>query len=132
MTVNKDGSEDTVVKLPSGVVFHRVRRNGETRTFGNDLSGHGAVLCSWEIYVALAAALGICPEYRNEPLRADLANTIDRINEFINNLFPVSKAELEKLAASRRDASRLCQRDARLPECSNHSAPSRMTNSSAV
>jgi hypothetical protein len=113
-TMNNDGSEDTVVKLPNGVAFHQMRRNGETRTFGSDLSGHGAVLCSWEIYVALAAALEICPEYRNEPLKADLAYAIDRINDFIvaNNLFPVSKAELEKRAASRReDASRLCRPD---------------------
>jgi len=113
-TKNNDGSEVTEVKLPNGVVFRQERRNGKTLTFGNDVSGHGAVLCRWEIYVAMAAALEICPEFRNEPLKADLTNAIDRINDFIvaNSLFPVSKADLEKRAASRReDASRLCRSD---------------------
>lgn len=110
-TMNKDGSEVTIVKLPNGVVFSRVRRNGETQTFGNDLSGHGAVLCSWQVYVVVASVLEICPEYRNEQLKADMADAIDRINDFIvaNSLFPVSKAELEKRAASMRE-SRLCER----------------------
>jgi hypothetical protein len=109
-TVNKDGSEDTVVKFPNGVVFRSVGRNGETRIFGADHSGHGAVLCSWEIYVTLAAALEICPRYRNESLRASLASAVDRINDFIvaNSLFPVAKTELEKRAASKREV-RLCR-----------------------
>jgi hypothetical protein len=37
-TKNTDGSEVTEVKLPNGVMFRQERRNGETRTFGNDLS----------------------------------------------------------------------------------------------
>jgi hypothetical protein len=113
-TMSNDGSEVTEVRLPNGVVFHQERRNGKTLTFGNDVSGHGAVLCSWEIYVGVAAALEICPEFRNEPLKADLANAIDRINDFIvaNSLFPISKAELETRAASRTgDASQLCRPD---------------------
>jgi len=63
------------------------------------------------IYIELAAALEICPEYRNEPLKADLADAIDRINDFIvaNSLSPVSKAELEKRAASRREDVSLCR-----------------------
>jgi hypothetical protein len=70
-------------------------------------------MCAWEIYVGLAAALETCPEYRNEPLRADLSNAIDKINDFIvaNSLSPVSKAQLEKGAASRRDVPGLCQPD---------------------
>jgi hypothetical protein len=109
-TINNDGSEETVVKLPNGVIFRRVERNGETRTVGTDLSGHGAVLCSWEIYATLAAALEICPEYQNESLKASLASAVDRINDFIvaNSMFPVSTAEVEKRAASKREA-RLCR-----------------------
>jgi len=113
-TKNNDGSEVTEVRLPSGVVFSQQRRNGQTLTYAADVSGHGAVMCSWEIYVGVAAALEICPEFRNEPLKADLANAIDRINDFIvaNSLSPVSKAEVEKAAASRREAaSRLCRSD---------------------
>lgn len=108
--INKDGSEDTVVKLPSGVVFRSVRRNGKTQTVGADHSGHGAVLCSWEIYVTLAAALEICPEYRNESLKTSLTSAVDKINDFIvaNSMAPVSKAELEKSAISKREG-RLCQ-----------------------
>lgn len=109
-TLNKNGSEDKVVKFPSGVVFHSVRRNGKTQTAGVDQSGHGAVLCSWEIYVTLGAALEICPEYRNESLKISLANAVDRINDFIvaNSIFPISKAELEKRAAAKREV-RLCR-----------------------
>ena len=109
-TINNDGSETTVVKLPNGVVFHQGRRNGKTWIVGTDHSGHGAVLCSWEISVVLAAALEICPAYRNESLKDSLASAVDRINDFIvaNSLFPVSKAELEKRAASKREA-RLCR-----------------------
>jgi hypothetical protein len=113
-TMDKDGGEVREVKLPNGVVFHQERRNGETLTSGEDLSGHGAVLCSWNIYVGLAAALEVCPEFRNKPLKADLANAIDRINDFIvaNSLSPVSKAELKKRAAYMRDdVSRICRSD---------------------
>jgi hypothetical protein len=109
-TVNKDGSKETVARFPNGVAFHQGRRNGEMWIVGTDHSGHGAVLCSWEIYVTLAAALEICPQYRNESLKANLASAVDRINDFIvgNSMFPVSKAELEKRAASKREV-RLCQ-----------------------
>ena len=113
-TKNNDGSEVTEVRLPGGVVFHQERRNGKTLTSGHDLSGHGAVLCTWSIYVAMAAALELCPELRNEPLKADLANAIDRINDFIvaNSLSPVTKAELERRAASAtEDTSQLCRSD---------------------
>jgi hypothetical protein len=112
-TKSTDGSEVTEVKLPNGVVFHRERRNGETSTYGADLSGHGAVMCAWRIYNGLAAALESCPEYRNEPLKADLADAIDRINDFIvaNSLSPVTKAELERTAAAamKENVPRLCQ-----------------------
>jgi hypothetical protein len=119
-----------VVKLPSGVAFHWVRRNGETRTFGSDRSGRGAVLSSWGLYVDLAAAREICPEYLNKPLETDLANAVDKINDFIvaNSLFPVSKVGLEKRAASRwEDVSRLC-RSATSLECLSPSNPCRMTS----
>jgi hypothetical protein len=111
-TVHEDGSEDTEVKLPNGVTFHQVRRDGNAQTFANDVSGHGAVLCSWGIYVALEAALEVCPEYRDEPLKAGLNDAIDRINDFIvaNSLSPVTKTELEKRAASvTGDVSQLCR-----------------------
>ncbi|MGJ5029075.1 hypothetical protein ACQR1I_19710 [Bradyrhizobium sp. HKCCYLS2038] len=113
-TTNNDGSEVKVVKLPNGVVFRQERRNGKTLTFGNDTSGHGAVMCSWNIYVIVAAALEICPEFRNEPLKTDLAGAIDMINDFIvaNSLSAVSKAELEQRAASvRKDVPQLCRSD---------------------
>jgi hypothetical protein len=118
-TVNEDGSEVTEVKLPNGVTFHQERRNGNTQTFANDASGHGAVLCNWGIYVALEAALEICPVYRNEPLKADLADAIDRINDFIvaNSLSPVTKSELEKRAVSMTgDVSQLCRPDGPVAE----------------
>jgi hypothetical protein len=113
-STNNDGSEVKEVKLPNGVVFRQERRNGETRTVGIDTSGHGAVMCSWGIFVGVHAALEICPEFRNEPLKADLASAIDRINDFIvaNSLSPVSKADLMKRAASgRKDVPQLCRSD---------------------
>jgi hypothetical protein len=88
-----------------------VRRGPSETTL---VSGHGAVLCVWGIYIELAAALERCPEYRDEPLKADLADAIDRINDFIvvNSLSPVTKAELEKIAASRKeDLLRICRPD---------------------
>jgi hypothetical protein len=46
-TVNKDGSEDTVVKLPSGVSFHQGRRNGKTWIVGT-------LKCSlWKMMLAI-------------------------------------------------------------------------------
>jgi hypothetical protein len=84
--------------IPSnGVEFF----GGPEGTVGIDHSGHGAVLCAWNIYVGLAAVLDVCFPDEEPELREDLHRGIEAMKEFIvtNSLQPVSKADLEAQVA---------------------------------
>jgi hypothetical protein len=92
-----NGDEIRNVELPSAVVIQLRRHGGQISSSGVDYTGHGAVLCSWGIYVSLRSILKVCSP-GNEALKTGLDAAIDRINGFIieNSLAPVSKADLEK------------------------------------
>ncbi len=65
---------------------------------GFDRSGHGAVLCSWQINYSIMLGLKICDPDRHRQLQDDLAKSEDAINDFIvqNSPTPVTKEQLEK------------------------------------
>ncbi len=85
----------------SGVFFRRQRRGSKDEWIGNDESGHGAVICSWMIYVTLRASLNDCPADRFVDLRADLDQGITAMEAFIlaNSVTPTTVAELRARAA---------------------------------
>lgn len=68
-----------------------------------DTSGHGAVLCIWEIYISVRAGLDICTPGEHKDLRDDLSDGITAMNRFIvaNNIPPVSSAQVNAAVAAR-------------------------------
>ena len=86
----------------NGVFFRRQRRGSKDEWIGDDESGHGAVMCSWMIYVTLRAALNDCPADRFVDLRADLDQGLVAMEAFIvaNSVTPTSVAELRGKAAA--------------------------------
>lgn len=86
----------------NGVFFRRQRRGSKDEWIGDDESGHGAVLCSWMIYVTLRAALNDCPADRFVDLRADLDQGVTAMEAFIvaNSVTPTTVAELRGKAAT--------------------------------
>jgi hypothetical protein len=91
------------VRLPSGVVFMKT----EQGIVGIDLSGRGAVLCHWQIYITMLGTLDNCPASDEPPLKADLTDAIERINGFIvaNSLDPVTREQVDEAVMQRRAAS---------------------------
>jgi hypothetical protein len=64
---------------------------------GIDNSGHGAVLCHWQMVVGQATYLDVCHPNEDRALKDALANGIEAINGFIiaNSPTPISNADLE-------------------------------------
>jgi hypothetical protein len=94
-----DGSISETVKLPSGVSFviHHPQKGG-TNVTGLDNSGHGAVMCAWEIYVKISIAADICSATDKEDITQRLSGAIRRIDGFIieNSPTPMSQADLDR------------------------------------
>jgi hypothetical protein len=92
------------VRLPSGVVFMKT----EQGVVGIDQSGRGAVLCQWQIYIAILGTLDNCPAGDEPPLQDELTEAIERINGFIvaNSLDPVTREQVNEAVMQRRAASR--------------------------
>lgn len=102
-----DGSEDRYFKLPGGVEIIETRTAGKVSSIGVDNSGHGAVLCSWELYIGLSALVEICPALHTKTTRTRYLDALPRINRFIhdNMLEPVPLEQVEDAAAERRKAA---------------------------
>lgn len=85
-----------------GVFFRRERHGSKEQWIGDDESGHGAVICSWMIFVTLRAALNECPADRFVDLRADLDQGVTAMEAFIvaNSVLPTTVAELRAKAAA--------------------------------
>jgi hypothetical protein len=90
-----------VVEIRQGGVT--VTREHGVTTAAVDRSGHGAVLCAWRVYVDTLAAIDVCQPGEHAELRADIAQAVDAIADFIvaNNLTPVTKSDLEAYIAQR-------------------------------
>lgn len=97
---HKVGGHEVVEIRQGGVTV--TREHGVT-TAAVDRSGHGAVLCAWRVYVDTLAALDVCQPGQHTELRADIAQAVDAIADFIvaNNLTPITKRALEAYIAQR-------------------------------
>lgn len=93
---NIDGGEERRIVLQSGVEFLLQRRDGQVTVAGLDKSGQGAILCTWQMFIATKIYLETCSPTRDPGLEIDLNSAIDQINDFIveNSLQPRSKPEL--------------------------------------
>lgn len=85
------------IHLPSGVEFWLHKSGDNLTVTGNDNSGHGAVMCSWGLYISFRSYLNVCPGEDSANLANDLNNAIDRMNDFIveNSIQPTTKAAVE-------------------------------------
>jgi hypothetical protein len=75
--------EEVYVARYRGVVLEERVREGRVQTFTTDHSGHGAVLCTWMIYISLRAQLSACNPGQHEELREDFEWMIGSLNAFI-------------------------------------------------
>lgn len=102
-----DGTEERRFELPGGVEIIEERKDGEVSSFRVDNSGHGAVLCSWGITIALATWVETCPALHSQTNRTRYLDAVPRINRFIrDNMFePVTLEQVEAAAAERRKAA---------------------------
>lgn len=66
-----------------GVVFEERVRRGRGETFVMDSSDHGAVLCTWMIYITLRAQLSVRNPGQQAELREDFDWAIGALNAFI-------------------------------------------------
>jgi hypothetical protein len=107
--VNDKGEPTRTIELSSGVRFD-LERHGDRITYvDGDISGHGAVRCSWEIYVAIRAHIDACSPGEDPDLEAGLDETLDRINDFIveNSLVPTTKSQLAEAIAQHKQQAKL-------------------------
>jgi hypothetical protein len=94
--VNHKGEQTRSIELSSRVVFSLTRHGDRITSFQTDISGHGAVLCAWEIYVTVRAHIEACSPGEDPNFEANLDYAIDQINGFVaeNSLVPITKPQL--------------------------------------
>ncbi|MBI5164536.1 MAG: hypothetical protein HY985_11625 [Magnetospirillum sp.] len=94
---SENGRETREIALQGGVVVIEERKGEEVISHLEfDASGHGAVLCSWQLYSRMYAGLAVCGD-GNDEWKAELFTALERMNEFIvaNTLTAVSKNDLQ-------------------------------------
>jgi hypothetical protein len=100
--------------FPGGVSISDVTDSGvEKGISGTDNSGHGAVLCGWELFLSMKAQMALCRSNTDAAFSDRLDKAINRINKFIvaNSLSPVTNAEVQRqstafIAAKEHSASK--------------------------
>ncbi|WP_040846500.1 hypothetical protein [Nitrospirillum viridazoti] len=98
------GNETREITYAGGVVARQWRDgSGRPQTVMEDRSGHGAVLCLREIYVAVREGLDICRRDGDEPLRRFMDESLDQIDDFVvaNSLTPITKDALRATEETR-------------------------------
>ena len=80
-----------------GASIQRFRSGGHVETLGIDRSGHGAVLCTWQFFIAMRQGLNTCAPGQSSPIRDELDRSIAAANAFIvkNRPRTVTLAEIE-------------------------------------
>lgn len=106
-----------------GVVVEERVRGGRVQTSVTDRSGHGAVLCTWMIYISLRAQLSACNPGQHQELREDFDWMITALNEFIadNDLNREPLLSVQERAAAA-DAQYQQQLRSNLQACQNPDA----------
>ncbi|WP_145750376.1 hypothetical protein [Nitrospirillum amazonense] len=98
------GNETREITYAGGVVARQWRDgSGKPQTVMEDRSGHGAVLCLREIYVALREGLDTCRQDGDEALRRFMDEGLQQIDDFVvaNSLTPVTKDALKAAEEAR-------------------------------
>jgi len=93
----KNGEEKRSVEIPRKTRIHQTRRDGKTSTMAIDSSGHGAILCTREIYIAVKIALDNCRDLNYSTASMELDLALQKIDKFIleNSIEQVSQLDLE-------------------------------------
>jgi hypothetical protein len=101
----KEGDREIVEVLRGGVIIRQDRRGNKLTVTGTDNTGHGAVLCAWEISISMRDTLDACFPSEYAEVRSDLNDAIAAMNKFIvaNSLTPTSLADVEAAVAARRN-----------------------------
>lgn len=102
----EDGTLWRGFKTPAGIEISQTKRGDLVSTFSTDHSGHGAVLCLWDIVVLTKLLSEICPELSSPKAEARLETALDRIHRFIlqNAVEPVTIEDLETSIQRRRES----------------------------
>jgi uncharacterized protein YodC (DUF2158 family) len=111
--IAKQPGTEVSKRTENGGEVVEIRRGGVTVTVkdgkqsGFDNSGHGAVLCTWELMVSAKAAADVCFPGEFADVASLLQEEIEMFNDFIaaNSLRPVTKDDLKAGIAQR--ASRM-------------------------
>jgi len=90
----KVSADGNTLNFPGGVTITHQGRF----TVGDDNSGHGAVLCAWEMYLSVKKMTELCHFDGDKAFNGRLNRAINRIDDFIvaNSLSSVTKAEVEQ------------------------------------
>ena len=102
------GAETRRIEFPSGVSFNLTREGDKIWAFGADTSGHGAVQCSWELYLGARSYVEACLPGEDPSFEARLDSALDRMNDFIveNSLVPTAKSQLQEAVEKRKRLAR--------------------------
>ena len=99
ITVKKTdtGKKLRTATFEGGVVYKELKEGG---LISYDTSGHGAVLCTYEILLTYKKGMDAC-SVKDKKIHAELDKQIDRIQDFIvkNSVVPATKDELIQSAA---------------------------------
>lgn len=97
VTRHQDGDTEVTVIKRGGVTIEINRKGDQAETTGVDNSGHGALLCSLNIDIALKGMAELCYPNKYQEYREDLGTAIDQIIDFTvkNNLVPITREEVE-------------------------------------
>lgn len=89
VTRSTDGTVQAVTLRRNGVAIQSSRQRG---TVGVDESGHGAVMCTWAIYVQIKTSVDLCGSAQAPQLGSELDEAIAKLNDFIaaNSLVPTT------------------------------------------
>jgi hypothetical protein len=103
--IDHKGAETRRIEFPSGVSFNLTREGDEITYFGSDTSGHGAVQCSWEIYLELDLTSKRAFQAKIRALKLDwtvpwIASTT---SSWRTALFPRPNRSSRKLSSSAND-----------------------------
>jgi len=106
--IDYNGREMRRIEFSSGVLFDLTREEDKITYFGSDTSGHGAVQCSWELYLGARSYVEACLPGEDPGFEARLDSALDRMNDFIveNSLVPTAKSRLQEAVEQRKRLAR--------------------------
>ena len=98
----ENGHETRTIVLSGGIVVSQDREGGKISSVEMDRSGHGAVLCAWQLFIDQKLILEACPG-DDIDWAQEFSTAVDRTNDFIiaNSFDRPTKQQLEDHIAQR-------------------------------